>query len=147
MNAKQSRPVRWTAADRARHKAIRKHYQHGPTPEELAADGDHDGPIKSGAYLLVRVLLSQLKIARVSGGLTLANISKQTGIDQATLSRLENGRQANPTVDTLWRYARAVGRELILSHSPIRSAKARNGKPVSKSLATTARSSRRGHGN
>jgi transcriptional regulator with XRE-family HTH domain len=38
-------------------------------------------------------------------------------MDQATLSRLENGRQPNPTIDTLWRYARAVGRQLVLTQT------------------------------
>jgi transcriptional regulator with XRE-family HTH domain len=47
----------------------------------------------------------------------LATVSQRTGMDQATLSRLENGRQPNPTVDTLWRYAHAVGRQLVLTHT------------------------------
>ena len=38
-------------------------------------------------------------------------------MDQTTLSRLENGRHPNPTVDTLWRYAHAVGRQLVLTHA------------------------------
>ena len=50
--------------------------------------------------------------------MTLAAVSKLTNMDQATLSRLESGRQPNPTVDTLWRYAKAVGRKLVLTHGP-----------------------------
>jgi hypothetical protein len=38
-------------------------------------------------------------------------------MDQASLSRLENGRQPNPTIDTLWRYAHAVGKQLVLTHA------------------------------
>lgn len=38
-------------------------------------------------------------------------------MDRATLSRLANGRQPNPTIDTLWRYANAVGRQLVLTHA------------------------------
>jgi hypothetical protein len=44
--------------------------------------------------------------------------------------RLENGRQPNPTVDTLWRYARAIGRRLVLTHTEARAQKRRNHKAV-----------------
>jgi len=117
MKAKPARAPKWTAADRARHKAIRREFEHCPTQEELEASGAYDGPIKSGAYFEVRVLIHELKKVREAAGLTLAAVSKRTGMDQATLSRLENGRQPNPTVDTLWRYARAVGRKLVLTHA------------------------------
>ena len=108
---------KWTAADRARHKAIRQESQHCPTQEELEASGAYDGPIKTGAYFKVRILIHELKKMRQAAGLTLTAVAKSTGMDQGTLSRLENGRQPNPTVDTLWRYARALGRQLVLTHA------------------------------
>jgi transcriptional regulator with XRE-family HTH domain len=77
----------------------------------------------------VRVFIHELKQARESSGLTLAQVSKRTGMDQATLSRLENGRQPNPTIDTLWRYAHAVGRRLVLGHVVATKERA-NGKQV-----------------
>ena len=46
-----------------------------------------------------------------------ASSSRRTGMDQASLTRLENGRQPNPTVDALWRYRRALGRQLVLTHA------------------------------
>jgi hypothetical protein len=128
MKAKRAPAPKWTAADRARHQAIRAEFEHCPTQEELEAGGAYEGPIKSGAYFQVRILIHELKKARQAAGLTLAAVSKRTGMDQATLSRLENGRQPNPTVDTLWRYARAVGRELVLTHAGAGAEKARNGK-------------------
>jgi DNA-binding XRE family transcriptional regulator len=118
----------WTAADRARHKAIREEFAHCPTQEELEASGAYEGPIKSGAYFAVKVVVHELKKAREAAGLTLAAVSKLTGMDQASLSRLENGRQPNPTVDTLWRYASAIGRQLLLTHSERKSAQRNNGK-------------------
>jgi len=135
MNAKRAAKPRWTAADRARHKAIRQEFEHCPTQEELEASGGYEGPIKSGAYFTVKVLIQELKKARQAAGLTLAAVSKRTGMDQASLSRLENGRQPNPTVDTLWRYACAVGRQLVLTHADAVATERDNGK--------TARSSRR----
>src|SRR5207247_2239596 len=105
LKIKRTKAPRWTAADRARHEAVRKEFASCPSQEEIEARGTHEGPIKSGAYLKVRFLIHELKKAREAAGLTLAAVAQRTGMDQATLSRLENGRQPNPTVDTLWRYA------------------------------------------
>jgi len=52
-------------------------------------------------------------------GLALAEASRCCGIDQPALSRLENGHNKNPTLDTLWRYAAAVGRCLVLTTKTI----------------------------
>ncbi|MBI3462622.1 MAG: helix-turn-helix transcriptional regulator [Planctomycetes bacterium] len=128
MNAKRTAKPKWTAADRARHKAIRQEFAHCPTQEDLEASGAYEGPIKNGAYFTVKVLIRELKQAREAAGLTLAAVSKLTGMDQATLSRLENGRQPNPTVDTLWRYARALGRQLVLTHADAVTTERGNGK-------------------
>ncbi len=116
MNAKRAPRPTWTSAARARHKAVREEFKHRPSQEELEATGAYEGPIKSGAYFAVRIMIHELKQARRSAGLTLAQVAKRTGMDQATLSRLENGRKPNPTIDTLWRYARAVGWRLVLGH-------------------------------
>jgi DNA-binding XRE family transcriptional regulator len=128
MTANRGTKPKWTAADRARHKAIRQEFAHCPTQQELEESGAYEGPIQSGAYFAVRVLIHELKKARDAAGLTLAEVSKRTGMDQATLSRLENGRQPNPTIDTLWRYARAVGRQLVLTHGGPPAKERRNGK-------------------
>ena len=128
MNARNLAKPKWTAADRARHKAVRDEFAHCPTEEDLEASEACEGPIKSGAYFAVKVLIHELKTVRETAKLTLAAVSKRTGMDQATLSRLENGRQPNPTIDTLWRYARAVGRQLVLSHVGAPATVASNGK-------------------
>jgi hypothetical protein len=117
VNAKRHPKPKWTAADRARHNAIRAEFEHCPTQEELQSSGDSEATLMSGAYFAVKALIHDLKKAREAAGLTLAAVSKSTGMDQATLSRLETGRQPNPTVDTLWRYARAVGRKLVLGQA------------------------------
>ncbi len=38
-----------------------------------------------------------------------------TGIDQAALSRLENGKNLNPTIETISRIAHALGKVVALS--------------------------------
>jgi transcriptional regulator with XRE-family HTH domain len=43
----------------------------------------------------------------------LADISARCGIHQPALSSLENGHTPNPTLDTLGRYAAALGKRLL----------------------------------
>ncbi len=60
-------------------------------------------------------LLRQLKTAREAKGLSLADMTELIGIDRSALSKLESGQRTNPTVETLVRYAEAVGKRLIVS--------------------------------
>jgi DNA-binding XRE family transcriptional regulator len=60
-------------------------------------------------------LLSQLKAAREAKGLSLADLTDLTGMDRSALSKLETGQRGNPTVDTLVRYAKAVGKRVVVS--------------------------------
>jgi transcriptional regulator with XRE-family HTH domain len=39
-------------------------------------------------------------------------VTNLTGMDRSALSKLENGQRPNPTVETLVRYAEAVGKHL-----------------------------------
>ena len=52
---------------------------------------------------------------RNAAGLALADVSARCGIDQPALSRLENGHTPNPTLNTLRRYAAALGKRLVLA--------------------------------
>ena len=45
----------------------------------------------------------------------LNDMAERTGIDRATISKLETGKLANPTIGTLRTYARALGRRLTWS--------------------------------
>lgn len=60
-------------------------------------------------------LLLQLKAAREAQGLSLADLTELTGMDRSALSKLETGKRPNPTVETLVRYAEAVGKRLTVS--------------------------------
>jgi transcriptional regulator with XRE-family HTH domain len=57
----------------------------------------------------------RLRRQRQAAGLSLAEVSKRCGIDQPALSRLENGHNPKPTIETLWKYAAALGKRLVLS--------------------------------
>ena len=121
--------VQWTDEDRARHQAIREMFRDWhPSPEELIATGEGVNFDLHGEYRQLRPFLEELKEAREAAGLTLAEVSARCGIDQPALSRLENGHNANPTLDTLWRYAAAVGRRLVLTTDPIRDSRPAAGK-------------------
>ena len=60
----------------------------------------------------------------------LADIVARCGIDQPALSRLENGHTPNPTLDTLWRYAAALGKRLVLMAEDVAEMRARGGRIV-----------------
>jgi hypothetical protein len=130
--------VHWTDEDRARHQAIREMFRDWhPSPEELIASGEGVNFDIHGEYRQLRPFLEELKQAREATGLTLADVSGRCSIDQPALSHLENGHNTNPTLDTLWRYAAAVGRRLVLTTEPIRdtrpaAGKAKRGKATGK---------------
>jgi DNA-binding XRE family transcriptional regulator len=126
---KARRPVQWTAADRARHQAIRQLFREWqPSPEELIASGEGANFDLHGEYRQLRPLVEEIKRAREATGLTLAEVCRRCGIDQPALSRLENGHNKNPTLDTLWRYAAAVGLRLLLTTEAIRDTRPARGK-------------------
>ena len=110
------RKIERTPEEQARIQAIRDHFQAArPTPDELLASGDAEEFVPLGEYLGLLAAVRALKNEREVRGLSLTTIAERSGIDKAALSRLENGLQTNPTIDTLYRYASAIGVELVLS--------------------------------
>lgn len=65
-------------------------------------------------------MLDRLQVAatlrkeREIAGLSLSELSEQTGMDKGALSKLETGAN-NPTIGTLSRYARALGKQIVVS--------------------------------
>lgn len=109
----ETRKIERTAADRARLKAIRESIQKAkPTLADLAAKGEVIVPL--GSYLAVRQFLAELRQARQEKKLTLEQVAAKAGMDKAVLSRLETGKQPNPTVDSLFRVAAALGKTVGL---------------------------------
>jgi DNA-binding XRE family transcriptional regulator len=72
-------------------------------------------PVSPAELERIRAALGCLRSVRESKGLSLADLAGKAGIDKAALSRLENGQQANPTIFTLVRVARALGKRVTLS--------------------------------
>ena len=108
--------IKRTPEEAARLRADRERYQRErPTPEQLLAEGGHNEFIKLGELLLLHQAVGWLKQERERQNLTLAEMSRRTGIDQAALSRLETGKNSNPTLDTLNRVAAALGKVICWS--------------------------------
>lgn len=79
-------------------------------PQLLARHADRERALRQ-----LPELLGQLKASREARGLSLADLTRLTGMDRSALSRLETGERANPTLTTLVRYAEAVGKRLVFS--------------------------------
>ncbi len=102
-----------TPAQKAKLKADRERYQRDkPTPEQLLAEGGHEEFVRHGDLLMLHEMMAALKSERERQKLTMAKLSKITGIDQAALSRLETGKNANPTLETMNRIAAALGKTI-----------------------------------
>ena len=63
----------------------------------------------------LRQVLVRLRAARKARGLSLADLTRLTGMDRSALSKLETGQRPNPTVETLQRYAEALGKQLVVT--------------------------------
>src|SRR5438034_5569040 len=101
MNDKQRKVINWTAEQRAQHQAIRDAFRDWhPGPEELIASGAAARLGLNVLYAPAQDLLAGLKKTREAAGLTLAEVAQRCGIDQPALSRLENGHNPNPTIET-----------------------------------------------
>jgi hypothetical protein len=110
-----------TPAQKAKEKAVRQMFQNWkPGPEELLASGKWDGPVLVEGQEAFWTAIRQVRAFRRAQGLSLKDVSERCGIDVATLSKLENGKQANPTLFTMLLYVGAVGKRLHFSVRPRR---------------------------
>ncbi len=110
---RNAHPPKHTAEAKARHKAIRAKLKGRRAPEELVASGEYEPPVPHGLVLDTMRLLGQLRETRQATGMSLSALAKASGIDKPALGRLETGRQDNPTLLTLLRYAHALGKRLV----------------------------------
>ncbi|HEX3150014.1 MAG TPA: helix-turn-helix transcriptional regulator [Gemmataceae bacterium] len=104
-----TRDRRLTPEEAAKYKAIREQVA-SELPELVARHLERTASLDQ-----VDELLKQLRAAREENGLSLADLTERTGMDRSALSKLETGQRPNPTVETLVRYAEAVGKKLVVS--------------------------------
>src|SRR6266550_671168 len=104
-----TRDRRLTPEEAAKYKAVREQIAE-ELPELIARHHERMATLDQ-----LHELLLQLKAAREAKGLSLADLTELTGMDRSALSKLESGHRATPTVETLVRYAEAVGKRLMVS--------------------------------
>jgi DNA-binding XRE family transcriptional regulator len=68
--------------------------------------------IRQGRQAKMGEVIQLLKAERKLRGLSLADIGKRTGLNKSAISKLETNQDANPTVNTLTKYADALGMTL-----------------------------------
>jgi ribosome-binding protein aMBF1 (putative translation factor) len=111
-----------TPQERARELALREKLQkEKPSLADLVVAGecDADAVMTMGMYFDIQRALQALKKERERNGLSIADVAQRSGLDRAVVSRLENGKQDNPTVATLMRYAAALGKRFLWSYEAV----------------------------
>ena len=101
-----------TKEEQERHKRIREDIQEELPAITRRAQQKLAEALQRGIALQHTMVM--LKAERVKQGLSLADIQARTGMERSTLSRLENQEEANPTVNTLTRYAEAIGKKVFV---------------------------------
>jgi ribosome-binding protein aMBF1 (putative translation factor) len=106
-------------AIRAKHRTPEARAEEKRTRDALDREFRETGTIKTtgdgttmGDLVAFRRFVMSLRRERERQGLSLADVAERAKIDKGALSRLENGQQLNPTVNTLARYTRALGKNL-----------------------------------
>jgi DNA-binding XRE family transcriptional regulator len=104
-----TRDRRLTPAEAAKYKEVREQIA-AELPELIDRHQE-----RMAVFDQLHELLKQLKAAREKQGLSLADLTERTHMDRSALSKLETGQRPNPTIETLARYAEAVGKRLVVS--------------------------------
>jgi transcriptional regulator with XRE-family HTH domain len=121
MTPEQHEQARAYAADRPLHRPARSTSVEPPIrdPERLAEVRarlfGEEGKAPVSSFLLD--FGQVLKAERERRGLSLSDVSERCGVEKGAISRLENGLNANPTVDTIRRCAQALGKAVTLTLS------------------------------
>jgi len=116
MNGQSPSKVELTPEQRAAIRAIREESRHDrPGPDELIDRGELDEPVPHGQFMELLALVTRIKREREQRGLSLTDVSERSGLTRAAVSRLENGWNSNPTLDTLFRYGQSVGLHIKMS--------------------------------
>ena len=116
------RANRKTTEERALERKLRAKLQKAkPSLADLVRSGEcePDAIMTMGMYFDVQRALQALKAERRQRGLSIGDVAERSGLDRAVVSRLENGKQDNPTIATLMRYAAALGKRFLWSYDAL----------------------------
>ncbi|NQU21123.1 MAG: helix-turn-helix transcriptional regulator [Candidatus Nealsonbacteria bacterium] len=107
MGKRITRDRRLTEAEKARYGKIREQIA-----EELPEIRQRAKVARR--RILLKQLLKALKEERQRQGMSLGDLKQRSGIDRGSLSKLENDPDPNVTVNTLLKYAEAVGKTITV---------------------------------
>jgi DNA-binding XRE family transcriptional regulator len=97
----------------AKLRATRDNYQkEKPSLKQALSASGYERPMPLGELIQLHELLGEIKKQRERLGLTLSELAKRTGIDVATLSKLESGKHDNPTIGTIFRVSSTLGKRV-----------------------------------
>jgi hypothetical protein len=85
-----------------------------PVPDDLIDRGELDELVRQAQYIELRALAVRLREIRERIGFSLTDVSEQSGLTRAAISRFENTCNLNHTLETLFRYVEALGVRLRL---------------------------------
>src|SRR5438067_7441336 len=110
------RPRAQTPEREAAERAVREQFQKDkPSLQDLVDRGDVTQVFTMGEYWELRKTFAALRALREQQGLSITDLAERTGMDRAMISRLENGQIDNPTISTMSRYAKALGKRIVVS--------------------------------
>jgi ribosome-binding protein aMBF1 (putative translation factor) len=110
------RPRVQTPEQEAAECALREQLQKDrPSLQDLVEQGNVGQLFTMGEYWELRKTFAALKALREQQGLSITDLADRTGMDRAMISRLENGQVDNPTISTVSRYAKALGKRVVVS--------------------------------
>ena len=85
---------------------------------EILAEGRRVKEASLALSAHLKGVMTLLKAVRKAQGVTLDEIASRTGIQKASLSRLESNAESNVTINTLYRIAAALDYDLQVSVVP-----------------------------
>ena len=104
-----------TDEQKARYAGLAREIEAEFPPGAPRRTADPSLPGTLGDYFNLRALLCELRQLREAQGVSLADMQARTGLPLEALAKLETGADANPTLNTLAKYARAVGRRVSVT--------------------------------
>ena len=99
-----------TPEEAARYQAVREQIAADP-PDLIARHHRRVTALQSS----FEQVFAELKALRLAQGQRLSELKELTGMDRSTLTKLETGKIAVLTVGTLQRYAKALGKRVVVT--------------------------------
>ena len=71
--------------------------------------------VRIRAQIKMQDVFKELRLIRQQRRLSLADMQRRTGMNRSAISKLETGSRANFSIDTVARYAHAVGKKILVT--------------------------------